>query len=122
MIHSDLLDGLQDVPLRNFTRYDLLLHVNKLAGTKSRDRVLQMRTYVRDIFSEALDQEFLVRDPALRVKVPGQLKQTDKTTLTWDHLRMAIDELSVMDRILVKLDMTALRPSELFALRWNALT
>ena len=30
----------------------------------------------------------------MRVKVPGQLKQTDKTTLTWDPLRMALDELS----------------------------
>jgi hypothetical protein len=72
LIHSDLLDNLQDIPLRNFTRYDLQLHVNKLAETKSRDRVLQMRAYLRDIFSEALDQEFLVKDPALRVKVPGQ--------------------------------------------------
>jgi integrase len=120
LIHSDLLDDLGEVPLRNFTRYDLQMHVNKLAETRSRDRVLQMRAYLRDIFSEALDQDFLVKDPALRVKVPGQLKQTDKTTLTWDHLRMALSELSAMDRILVELDMTqALRPSELFALRWK---
>jgi integrase len=79
-----------------------------------------MRAYLRDIFSEAPDQDFLVKDPALRVKVPGQLKQTDKTTLTWEQLRMALEELSAMDRILLELDMTdALRPSELFALRWK---
>ena len=115
LIESDLLEDLGDIPLRNFTRYDLQMQVNKLAETRSRDRVLQMRAYLRDIFSEALDQDFLVKDPALRVKVPGQLKQTDKTTLTWDQLRMVLDELTAMERILIELDMTeALRPGELF--------
>ena len=71
-------------------------------------------------YCEALDQGFLVKDSALRVKVPGQLKQTDKTTLSWDQLRRSLDELSAMDRFLVELDMTnAFRPSELFALRWK---
>jgi integrase len=120
LIESDLLEDLGDIPLRNFTRYDLQMQVNKLAETRSRDRVLQIRAYLRDIFSEALDQDFLVKDPALRVKVSGQLKQTDKTTLTWDQLRMVLDELTAMERILVELDITeALRPSELFALRWK---
>lgn len=120
LIESDLLEDLGNIPLRNFTRYDLQLHVNKLAERFSRDRVLQMRAYLRDIFSEALDQDFIVKDPALRVKVPGQLKESDKTTLTWEQLRMALNELSSMDRILLELDMTdALRPSELFALRWS---
>lgn len=120
LIRTDLLDDLEDLPLCNFTRYDLQMHINKLAENRSRDRVLQMRAYLRDIFAEALDQDYLVKDPALRVKVPGQLKQTDKTTLTWDDLRMALDELGAMERILVELDMTeALRPSELFALRWK---
>jgi len=81
---------------------------------------LQMRAYLRDIFSEALDQDFLVKDPALRVKVPGQLKQTDKTILTWEQLRMVLDELTAMERILIELDITeALRPGELFGLRWK---
>jgi hypothetical protein len=38
LITSDLLGDLADVPLRNFTRYDLQMHVNKLAETRSRDR------------------------------------------------------------------------------------
>jgi integrase len=92
----------------------------KLAEAGSRDRVLQMRAYLRDIFSEALDQDFLVKNPALKVKVPAQLKETDKTTLTWEQLRMALDELREMDRVLLELEMTdALRPGELFALRWK---
>ena len=54
------------------------------------------------------------------MKVPTQLRETDKTTLTWDQLRRALSELDVRDRLLLELDMTnALRPSELFGLRWK---
>lgn len=96
------------------------MHINGLAKTCSRDTVLQMRAYLRDIFEEAVDQDFLYKSPAARVKVPKHLREKDKTTLTWDQLRMALEVLDESDRILVELDMTdALRPSELFALKWK---
>jgi len=48
------------------------------------------------------------------------LRETDKTTLSWDQLRAALSRLPLRDRILLTLDMTnALRPSELFAFRWK---
>jgi integrase len=79
-----------------------------------------MRAYLRDIFAEAVDQDFLVKDPARKVKVPSQLRDTDTTTLTWNQLRLALVELAQQDRILLELDMTnALRPSELLAFRWK---
>ena len=40
-----------------------------------KDRVLQMRAYLRDIFAEAVDQDFLSKDPARKVKVPTQLRK-----------------------------------------------
>jgi integrase len=41
--------------------------------------------------------------------------------LTWDQLRLALSELSVRDRLVLEMDMTnALRPSELFGLRWKS--
>ena len=79
-----------------------------------------MRAYLRDIFAEAVDQDFLSKDPARKVKVPMQLRETDRTTLTWDQLRRALMEPELRDRILLELDMTnALRPSELLAFRWK---
>jgi integrase len=120
LIQRDLTDVLGDVPLVNFDKFSLQLHLNKLASTRSKDRVLQMRAYLRDIFAEAVDQDFLVKDPARKVKVPSQLRDTDTTTLTWDQLRLALMELGLRDRILLELDMTnALRPSELLAFRWK---
>jgi integrase len=48
------------------------------------------------------------------------LRETDKTTLTWEQLRDALASLALRDRILLELDMSnALRPSELVALRWT---
>ena len=121
LIQQDLIEEFEDVPLENFDKFTLQVHLNKLARTRSKDRVLQMRAYLRDIFAEAADQDFLGKDPARKVKVPSQLRDTDKTILTWDQLRMALSELSVRDRLVLEMDMTnALRPSELFGLRWKS--
>lgn len=120
LIQRDLIEPLGEIPLVNFDKFSLQLHLNKLATTRSKDRVLQMRAYLRDIFAEAVDQDFLSKDPARKVKVPTQLRQTDTTSLTWDQLRSALNALAPRDRILLELDMTnALRPSELFALKWK---
>jgi integrase len=120
LIQSDLVDPLGEIPLANFDKFSLQLHLNKLAITRSKDTVLQMRAYLRDIFAEAVDQDFLTKDPARKVKVPTQLRETDTTTLTWDQLGLALAELTLRDRILLELDMTnALRPSELLAFRWK---
>ncbi len=120
LIQKDLIDTFDHMPLESFDRFILQVHLNKLAKTRSKDRVLQMRAYVRDIFAEAVEQDFLEKDPARKVTVPSQLRDTDKTTLTWEQLRNALSHLALRDRILLELDMTnALRPSELFALRWR---
>jgi integrase len=120
LIQSDLVEPLGEIPLVNFDKFSLQLHLNKLAATGSKDRVLQMRAYLRDIFAEAVDQDFLVKDPARKIKVPAQLRPTDTTTLTWDQLKLALSKLKFRDRLLLELDMTnALRPSELFAFRWK---
>lgn len=120
LIQADLVDEFEAIRLENFDKFILQSHLNKLAKTRSKDRVLQIRSYMRDIFAEAVDQDFLSKDPARMVKPPANLREVDKTTLTWDQLRAALAKLDFRDRVLLKLDMTnALRPSELFAFRWK---
>jgi integrase len=121
IIQRDLIDPFERIPLENFDKFTLQIHLNNLARTRSRDRVLQIRAYLRDIFAEAVDQDFLVKDPARKVAVPTQLRNTDRTILTWPQLRDALSKLMLRNRILLELDMTnALRPGELFALRWKS--
>jgi integrase len=123
LIQADLVNAFEDVRLENFDKFTLHNHLNQLAKTHSRDRVLQIRSYMRAIFAEAVDQGYLSKDPARMVKPPANLRAVDKTTLSWEQLRAALkklDELSLRDWILMKLDMSnALRPSELFPLRWR---
>lgn len=119
IIQKDLIEKFESVPLEHFDKFTLQIHLNDLAKTRSRDRVLQIRAYVRDIFAEAVDQNFLPKDPARKVEVPKQLADTDTTVLNWDQLRSVLAVLSLKDRLILELDMTdALRPSELFGLRW----
>ena len=54
LIQQDLLEEFEDVPLENFDKFTLQVHLNKLAKTRSKDRVLQMRAYMRDIFAEPI--------------------------------------------------------------------
>jgi integrase len=120
ILQKDLLDKFESVPLENFDKFTLQVHLNDLAKTRSRDRVLQIRAHMRDIFAEAADQDFLPKDPARKVEVPKQLRDTDTTVLSWDQLRSVLANLSLKDRLILELDMTvALRPSELFGLHWR---
>ncbi len=123
LIQADLVDAFGDYRLENFDKVVLQTHLNKLAKTHSRDRVLQIRSYMRAIFAEAVDQDFIPKDPARTVRPPANLREVDKTTLSWDQLRAALERLGdirLRDWILMKLDMSnALRPSELFPLRWR---
>ena len=123
LIQAKFVDHFADSRLENFDKIILQKHLNWLAKTEAKDTVLQMRAYMRDIFAEAVDQDFLPKDPARKLKTPAVLRPVDKTTLSWKQLRAALRKLSNMslrDWILMKLDMSnALRPSELFPLRWR---
>jgi integrase len=49
------------------------------------------------------------------------MKPPDKQVLTWEQLWSILAKAARRDRLLLILDMTeALRPSELFALRWRS--
>src|SRR5580658_2123974 len=120
LIQADLIDAFDNIRLENLDKLTLQSHLNRLAKTRSRDRVLQIGSYMRAIFREAVEQDFLPKDPARTVKTPSELRESDKTTLSWDQLRAALSMLPLRDRILLTLDMTnALRPGELFGLRWS---
>ena len=81
---------------------------------------MHARFYMKAIFEEAIDQDFVEKNPARKLILPTQLRPVDKTTLTWDQLRLVLASVPLRDRILLTLDMTeTFRPSELFALRWS---
>jgi hypothetical protein len=106
IIQKDLLDPFESIPLEDFDKFELQVHLNNLAKTRSKDRVLQIKAYMQGIFAEAADQEFLAKDPARNVKAPENLRDTDKTTLSGEQLRAALSKLSMKERLILELDMT----------------
>ena len=120
-IDIDLIGKFGEYPLDSFDRFMLQTHVNDLALRYSQDRVKQARSYLKSIFDEAIEQEFLVKDPTRKLKIPKNLRPKDKRILSWSEMWSILAETARRDRLLLMLDMTeALRPSELFALRWRS--
>jgi integrase len=119
-IERDILTKFGDVPLEQIDKFMLQTHLNDLARLISAGRVMHTRFYMQAIFEEAIDQGFVERNPARKVILPKQLRPVDKTTLSWNQLRLVLASVALRDRILLTLDMTeTFRPSELFALRWS---
>jgi integrase len=120
-IERDLLARFGDVPMEQIDKFMLQTHLNHLARMLSAGRVMHARFYMKAIFEEAIDQGFLEKNPARKLILPKELRAVDKTTLTWDQLRLVLASVPRRDRILLTLDMTeTFRPSELFALRWSS--
>jgi integrase len=119
-IERDILDQFGDVPLAVLDKFMLQTHLNRLASEKSADRVKHARYYMKAIFEEAVENEFLERNPARKLALPAELRSKDKTVLTWTEMQAVLAWLPFRDRLLMRLDMSdALRPGELFALRWK---
>lgn len=119
-IQRDILAKFGDVPLAQIDKFMLQTHLNDLARTLSAGRVMHARFYMKAIFEEAIDQVFAEKNPARKLILPKELRPVDKTTLTWDQLRLVLASVPLRDRILLTLDMTeTFRPSELFALHWS---
>lgn len=120
-IEIDLIGNIGQCPLDSLDKFTLQTQVNKLAERYSQDRVKQARSYLKSIFDEAIEQEFLVKDPTRKLKIPKNLRPKDKTVLNWEQLWQVLARAERRDHLLLMLDVIeALRPSELFALRWRS--
>lgn len=120
-IEIDLISKFGSRTLESVDKFELQTHVNHLAKTYCQDRVKQARSYLKSIFDEAIEQEFLVKDPTRTLKIPKNLRPKDKQILTWEQMGAILAKAGRRDRLILMLDMTdALRPSELFALRWRS--
>jgi len=119
-IEQDILTAFGGLPLAQIDKVMLQIHLNDLAKRLSEGRVKHARFYLKAIFEEAVEQEFAQKNPARKLALPKLLRPVDRTTLSWDQLRLVLASVELRDRILLTLDMTeTFRPSELFALRWS---
>lgn len=109
------------VPLEDCDAVTLQLWLNRLAKTHSGSLVRHVRIFLKSIFNEAVEQDFLRKSPARLLRIPV-LKSVTKPFLTVEQVHSLLNVATGRDRIILRLFLvTGLRPSELFALRYRAL-
>jgi integrase len=100
-IEFDLIDKFGEYPLDSFDKFALQTHLTDLADRYCQDRVKQARSYLKSIFDEAIEQEFLVKDPTRKLRIPKNLRPKDKRVLTWEQLWSILGKASRRDRLLL---------------------
>ena len=98
----------------------LQLWLNQLAKTRSASFVKHIRILLKSIYAEAVEQDYIRKSPARLLRLPQELKPVLKSVLTLEQIAALLAVATGMDRVILRLLLTTgLRPSELFALRWN---
>jgi integrase len=116
-IENYVVAPFKDVPLRDLTRFDIQKHLNTLAEKFSRSVVVNFRTYVKAILDEALEQDFLGKNPARKLEIP-RTREVSKRALSVDEIAELLKHMDGRDRLIVRMFLVlGLRPGKLFALR-----
>ena len=82
-IENDILAKFGDMEMKVIDKVMLQTHLNELARTLSAGRVAHARSYLKAIFEEAIEQDFVEKNPARKLILPKELRAVDKTVLTW---------------------------------------
>ena len=95
--------------------------LNAIAKERSGSAVKHIRIFLRSIMSEAEEQDYVRKNPARLLRVPT-VKKVNRPYLTLPQIKRLLKAAMFQrrERALLRLILvTALRPSELFALRWK---
>jgi integrase len=111
---SDGLEDIDSVMLQSW--------LNSLAKKRSGSVVRHIRFFLKAIFLEAIEQDFLKKNPARTLRLPKDLKSRKKEYLTKLEVKTLLGTKWITRDNIALLTIMAvmgLRPSELFALRWR---
>jgi len=107
--------------LSGLDKVDLQKHLYQLAAKESRSVVKKVRVYVNAALEEAVDQDYLRKNPTRNWKT-GPTREPNKRNLSAKELCVLLTHLTGEDHLTIQLFLfTALRPGELFALRWSSI-
>jgi integrase len=121
VMKKHVLPRFGEVRLCDLRKFDLQTHLNKLAQSYSKSVIDKARTWVRAVLEEAVEQEYLRKNPARKLVMPPT-RATCKRCLSPAEYRKMLGVLTGRDRLIFRLFvLCAFRPGELFALRWRCL-
>ena len=119
---SAILANFGETALRDLDSVKLQSWLNQLSRDYSRSMVFHCHTCLRSICGEAVEQDFLAKDPARKLRRP-KTRKPDETVLEWLQYQAVIHAAQTLrDKLVVKVGSgTAVRPGELFGFRWHSL-
>ena len=84
--------------------------------------VFHSYTCLKSMCAEAVEQDFLAKDPARKLRRP-KTRKPDETILEWPQYQAVIDAAQTLHaKLAIKVGSgTAVRPGELFGFRWRSL-
>ncbi len=119
-IENYILKRFGDVPLKDLNKFVFQTYLNELAPSYSHSVLSKVRVYLQSILNEALELDYIEKNPARRLIVPPSSKEKSERHLDEDEVPSLLAALSNRDRLIVRMFLIlGLRPGELFALRWN---
>jgi integrase len=125
VMDKHVLPRFERVRLCDMNKFDIQTHLNELAKRYSESLVDKAYTYINAALEEAVDQDFLEKNPARKVEMPKTRKPA-KRHIRPEEIQLLLSELTkrslIRDRLILRtFIVTALRPGELFAVRWKDL-
>jgi len=119
-IEHYLLKRFGDVVLGDLGKFTLQTYLNELAPNFSMSVLKKVRVYLNSILDEAIELEFLPKNPARKLVVPRSGRKSASLPLTPEQVPQILFKLNDRDRLIVRMFLVlGLRPGEMFALRWN---
>jgi integrase len=119
-IENYLLKRFGDRLLAELDKFTLQTYLNELAPNFSKSVLTKVRVYLNSMLDEAVELEFLLKNPARKLAVPRSGKKAASRPLTPEQIPQVLFHLSDRERLIVRMFLVlGLRPGELFALRWN---
>lgn len=119
-----IMPGFSERSLGSFTRDELQGFIDeKVVAGLSFSTVAHLRWDLRQIFRMAVEEGYMLRNPAELLFVPRDAKRPEHLVMNREEAQRCFSVLDLRERLIVKLAILAgLRPGEIFGLQWAHLS
>ncbi len=110
---------LENTLLVDIEKFELQMITNRLAQQYSKSVVTKFLIWSRAILEEAVDQDFISKNPARKLVTP-ETRPENKRFLQLDEISLVLSRVPFREGLILRMSLVlGLRPGELFALRWD---